>query len=426
MESVSIRSIPAHRVRHLVAGVAATAGLGLVLALPWSARFDLPVFEWPMGEFFIASTVLVLAAAVVGHNGVGLTVALLALAASASQLLGDAGGELRGSGAGATSALVAIAAFAWRGDGARWKWPQDDWANWPRFVALVAALVGAAATVAGWTLWSEFGEGRATDTRTSYAYIAAMGVTVVGSVLSNRKVSVAGGLAAALSCVAWIAGVTLVDPWDDFDEIWLWLDRPYALALTAAGVVVAAGLWQERGPGTPATPTADEVRANSDNPEPGWYYTSEHSPTEDYWDGNEWANTPRPRPKSELPPSPGDSPHTRTLPNGREAGVEKPNRKTPYTAFAVIVLAAGAWFVFRPTETPAIIDPIVPDSEAEVLADQFCALGQGEGSSLIEIGSWLRAAQRTTDDWDAVVRQISRQCPGWQQIVVDKAGELGN
>ncbi len=248
-----------------------------------------------------------------------------------------------------------------------------------------------------------------------------MSVALVGSVLSNRKVSVAGGSAAALSCLAWIVGVTLIDPWRDFNDIWLWLDRPYALALTAAGVVVAAGLWQPRGPSTPATPTADEARIDSTNPEPGWYYTSEHSPTEDYWDGNEWANTPRPRPPDELPPRPRDGRQTQTL-----HSVGQRNRTPLYAAVAVIVLAVGAWFVFRPTETPAIIDPIVPDSEAEVLADQFCALGQGEGSNLIEIGSWLRAAQRTTDDWDAVVRQISRQCPGWQQIVVDKAGELGN
>lgn len=65
------------------------------------------------------------------------------------------------------------------------------------------------------------------------------------------------------------------------------------------------------------------------------------------------------------------------------------------------------------------------ESAAVVTAKQFCALGDGEGSSLLEIGSWVSAAKRASKDWPAVQQEIANRCPEWRDQVLAKADQLG-
>lgn len=63
-------------------------------------------------------------------------------------------------------------------------------------------------------------------------------------------------------------------------------------------------------------------------------------------------------------------------------------------------------------------------SRAEVTAEQFCALGSGSGASLFDIAGWMKAAERTNEDWDQVIREIDERCPRWRRQVVDRADDL--
>lgn len=64
-------------------------------------------------------------------------------------------------------------------------------------------------------------------------------------------------------------------------------------------------------------------------------------------------------------------------------------------------------------------------SRAHFAANEFCALGAEEGANLLDVTGWLKAAQRTNADWQAVLRSIDGQCPTWRDQVA-KSGSIGN
>jgi hypothetical protein len=71
--------------------------------------------------------------------------------------------------------------------------------------------------------------------------------------------------------------------------------------------------------------------------------------------------------------------------------------------------------------------PEATDSvKAKVAAIEFCALGDGDGASLLEVAGWAKGAQRVNDDWNAVLSEISDRCESWRQQVAAKADDLGN
>lgn len=82
-----------------------------------------------------------------------------------------------------------------------------------------------------------------------------------------------------------------------------------------------------------------------------------------------------------------------------------------------LVVGFGVGFTAHYLATP---------SRAEVAAEQFCALGQDSGASLLDISGWMTAVQRTNDDWNEVLVAIDDRCPLWRQQVADRADDLGD
>ena len=67
---------------------------------------------------------------------------------------------------------------------------------------------------------------------------------------------------------------------------------------------------------------------------------------------------------------------------------------------------------------------LLGEDRVDYAAEQFCALGEGSGASLLDISGWVKAAQRTNDDWDAVLSEISTRCESWRLQVAGRAGDL--
>lgn len=92
------------------------------------------------------------------------------------------------------------------------------------------------------------------------------------------------------------------------------------------------------------------------------------------------------------------------------------SRRWPIALVALIVGGGGGWYVGHVTAR----------SEADVAAEQFCALGDGEGASLFDVAGWTKAAQRAADSWADVVTAIGDRCPAWRDQIVAKGESLDN
>ena len=88
----------------------------------------------------------------------------------------------------------------------------------------------------------------------------------------------------------------------------------------------------------------------------------------------------------------------------------------PVALLALVIGAGGGWYGGHSTAR----------SEADVAAEQFCALGDGEGASLFDVAGWTKAAERAADNWDDVRQAIDKQCPLWRDQIVAKGESLGN
>jgi hypothetical protein len=90
-----------------------------------------------------------------------------------------------------------------------------------------------------------------------------------------------------------------------------------------------------------------------------------------------------------------------------------PRKTSPLAIIAALVvgllIGGGAMWLLRA-------------SPADIAADQFCALS--EGTTLLEVGAWTKAAQSVSDDWPAVLATINDQCPAWRDQVVAKSEAL--
>lgn len=99
---------------------------------------------------------------------------------------------------------------------------------------------------------------------------------------------------------------------------------------------------------------------------------------------------------------------------------EPPKDANPpwYRRYAVpLALAAGLLFGYG---THVAITP----TREEITAQQFCALGDGDGANLFDVAGWMKSAQRTTEDWDAVLGYIDSWCPRWREQVLDRVEDL--
>lgn len=88
---------------------------------------------------------------------------------------------------------------------------------------------------------------------------------------------------------------------------------------------------------------------------------------------------------------------------------------------AWVVLAAGAGFGIGLT-----IGNTSGPSRVDYAAEEFCALGDGSGASLFDVAGWVKAAQRTNDDWDAVIDAIDDRCLLWRLQVAERSSDLGS
>jgi len=61
---------------------------------------------------------------------------------------------------------------------------------------------------------------------------------------------------------------------------------------------------------------------------------------------------------------------------------------------------------------------------AEVAAEEFCALGDGEGASLLDVAGWVKAAERVNPNWDSVLDEIEARCPRWRDQVASRADDF--
>lgn len=76
---------------------------------------------------------------------------------------------------------------------------------------------------------------------------------------------------------------------------------------------------------------------------------------------------------------------------------------------------------------PLAAGPVInAEVRQQVAAEEFCALGDGEGASLLDIAGWTIAADRVNSDWDGVLRAIDERCPEWRQQIAAKAAAFGD
>ena len=91
-------------------------------------------------------------------------------------------------------------------------------------------------------------------------------------------------------------------------------------------------------------------------------------------------------------------------------------RRWPLAFLALVIGVGGGWFAGHSTAR----------SEADVAAEQFCALGDADGASLFDVAGWTKAAERAADNWDDVVRAIEDQCPAWRDQIVARGQSLSS
>jgi hypothetical protein len=84
-----------------------------------------------------------------------------------------------------------------------------------------------------------------------------------------------------------------------------------------------------------------------------------------------------------------------------------------------ILAGAGGLLVGR-----YLLPALTADVKVKVAAEEFCALGDGDGASLLDVSGWVTAAQRVNSDWDAVIAEIDKHCPSWRTQVAAKAADL--
>jgi hypothetical protein len=89
-------------------------------------------------------------------------------------------------------------------------------------------------------------------------------------------------------------------------------------------------------------------------------------------------------------------------------------RRWPAALLALAIGTGGGWYLGHSTAR----------SEADIAAEQFCALGDDDGASLFDVAGWTKAAERAADDWDDVVQAIEDQCPLWRDQIVAKGQSL--